>query len=378
MLLLKEFFRKKTTKIYFFLFTILFLGIIIFFCFANYYSGLYDHAIKKNSAFVMLSEKDHYDELNKSNILFDIQRGLIFEPDYSYTILGRQGMEVKKDGQVILKKDPIYGESEFFWEDFTEFNNNIVVFKASDYNLSLNSGEIALGYLPNSRFTDEKLAELIDKKLGFNIGNLKKEFIITDFYKSPLLSMAISDEDFANLVNYSSLYFYKASVKDLKKAEKLEISLKNLEKNNNYTVHLYVWNDGVEGDKIIELAKIVEILKNVRYLISILFVIVFYFIVKNIVKDELKNSMLKRMIGFTRWKLIKIIISELLLLITFSLLFSTLLSKISLFIINKYFNIEIKLNNLFVLAFIYIIFVIITLIICFFSRNLKKIIRYSE
>lgn len=44
----------------------------------------------------MLSEKDHYDELNKSNILFDIQRGLIFEPDYSYTILGRQGMEVKR------------------------------------------------------------------------------------------------------------------------------------------------------------------------------------------------------------------------------------------------------------------------------------------
>ena len=373
MLLLKEFFRKKTTKIYFVILTIIFLGITVFFCFANYYSRLYDHAIKKNSAFVMLSEKDHYAELNKSNILFDIQRGLIFEPDYSYTILGRQGMEVKKDGITISKKDPIYGETDFFWEDFAEFNN-IVVFKASNYDLNLNSGEIALGYLPNSRFTDEKLAELIDKKLGFNIGNLKKEFVITDFYKSPLLSMAISDEDFTNLVNYSSLYFYKASVKDLKKAEKLEISLKNLEKNNNYTVHLYVWN---EGDKIIELAKIVEILKNVSYLISILFVIVFYFIVKNIVKDELKNSMLKRMIGFTRWKLIKIIILELLLLITFSLLFSTLLSKISLFIINKYFNIGIKLNNLFMIVFVYIISIIITLIICLFNRNLKKIVRYA-
>lgn len=376
MLLLKEFFRKKTTKIYFVILTIIFLGITVFFCFANYYSRLYDHAIKKNSAFVMLSEKDHYAELNKSNILFDIQRGLIFEPDYSYTILGRQGMEVKKDGITISKKDPIYGETDFFWEDFAEFNN-IVVLKASNYDLNLNSGEIALGYLPNSRFTDEKLAELIDKKLGFNIGNLKKEFVITDFYKSPLLSMAISDEDFTNLVNYSSLYFYKASVKDLKKAEKLEISLKNLEKNNNYSVHLYVWNDGVEGDKIIELAKIVDILKNVSYLISILFVIVFYFIVKNIVKDELKNSMLKRMIGFTRWKLIKIIILELLLLITFSLLFSTLLSKISLFIINKYFNIGIKLNNLFMIVFVYIISIIITLIICLFNRNLKKIVRYA-
>ena len=377
MLLLKEFFRKKTTKIYFFLFTILFLGIIIFFCFANYYSGLYDHAIKKNSAFVMLSEKDHYDELNKSNILFDIQRGLIFEPDYSYTILGRQGMEVKKDGQVILKKDPIYGESEFFWEDFTEFNNNIVVFKASDYNLSLNSGEIALGYLPNSRFTDEKLAELIDKKLGFNIGNLKKEFIITDFYKSPLLSMAISDEDFANLVNYSSLYFYKASVKDLKKAEKLEISLKNLEKNNNYTVHLYVWNDGVEGDKIIELAKIVEILKNVSYLISILFVIVFYFIVKNIVKDELKNSMLKRMIGFTRWQSLKILFMQLFLLTIASFIISIFLAKISIYIINKKFLLKLSLNNWFMLFLTYVFVIIIILINCLFHKNLKTIIRYS-
>lgn len=83
------------------------------------------------------------------------------------------------------------------------------------------------------------------------------------------------------------------------------------------------------------------------------------------------------MIGFTRWELIKIIISELLLLITFSLLFSTLLSEISLFIINKYFNIGIKLNNLFMIVFVYIISIIITLIICLFNRNLEKIVRYA-
>ena len=71
MLLLKEFFRKKTTKIYFFLFTILFLGIMIFFSFAGYYEKLYNDSIKKNSAFIMLSEKDHYEELSESTVLFD-------------------------------------------------------------------------------------------------------------------------------------------------------------------------------------------------------------------------------------------------------------------------------------------------------------------
>lgn len=373
MLLLKEFFRKKTTKIYFFLFTILFLGIIIFFCFANYYSELYDHAIKKNSAFVMLSEKDHYDELNKSNILFDIQRGLIFEPDYSYTILGRQGMEVKKDGQVILKKDPIYGESEFFWEDFDEFNNNIVVFKASDYNLSLNSGEIALGYLPNSRFTDEKLAELIDKKLGFNIGNLKKEFIITDFYKSPLLSMAISDEDFANLVNYSSLYFYKASVKDLKKAEKLESKLRNLEKNNNYKASLCIWESTGDDKNIIELNSIVDTLKSVSYLIALLFIIVFYLLIKNVIKDEMSSNMLKRMIGFTKWQSLKILFMQLFLLTIASFIISIFLAKISIYIINKKFLLKLSLNNWFMLFLTYVFVIIIILISCLFHKNLKTI-----
>ena len=376
MLLLKEFFRKKTTKIYFVILIIIFLGITVFFCFANYYSRLYDHAIKKNSAFVMLSEKDHYAELNKSNILFDIQRGLIFEPDYSYTILGRQGMEVKKDGITISKKDPIYGETDFFWEDFAEFNN-IVVFKASNYDLNLNSGEIALGYLPNSRFTDEKLAELIDKKLGFNIGNLKKEFVITNFYKSPLLSMAISDEDFTKLVNYSSLYFYKASVKDLKKAEKLESKLRNLEKNNNYKASLCIWESTGDTQNVMELNSIVDTLKSVSYLIALLFIMVFYLLIKNIIKDETSSNMLKRMIGFTKWQSLKILFMQLLLLITFSLIFSILLSKISLFIINKYFNIGIKLNNLFMIVFIYIISIIITLIICLFNRNLKKIVRYA-
>ena len=49
-------------------------------------------------------------------------------------------------------------------------------------------------------------------------GLLKCGFTITDFYESPLSFMAIADEDFAKLVKYSSLYFYKASVKDLKKS----------------------------------------------------------------------------------------------------------------------------------------------------------------
>lgn len=247
MLLLKEFFRKKTTKIYFVILTIIFLGITVFFCFAGYYEKLYNDSIKKNSAFIMLSEKDRYEELSESTVLFDIRRGLVFKPDYDYTLLGRQGVDIQKDGQVILKKDPILGESEFFWEDFTEFDENIVIFKASDYNLSLNSGEIALG--AKGSLSNKNFSELLNKKLGFKSGEFKIEFTITDFYESPLSFMAIADEDFAKLVKYSSLYFYKASVKDLKKAEKLESKLRNLEKNNNYKASLCIWESTGDTQK---------------------------------------------------------------------------------------------------------------------------------
>ena len=284
MLLLKEFFRKKTTKIYFFLFTILFLGIIIFFSFAGYYEKLYNDSIKKNSAFIMLSEKDHYEELSKSTVLFDIKRGLVFKPDYDYTLLGLQGVDVQKDGQVILKKDPIPGESEFFWEDFTEFDENIVIFKASDYNLSLNSGEIALG--AKESLSNKNFSELLNKKLGFKSGEFKIEFTITDFYESPLSFMLIADEDFAKLVKYSSLYFYKASVKDLKKAEKLESKLRNLEKNNNYKASLCIWESTGDTQNVMELNSIVDTLKSVSYLIALLFIMVFYLLIKNIINDE--------------------------------------------------------------------------------------------
>ena len=375
MLLLKEFFRKKTTKIYFVILIIIFLGITVFFCFANYYSRLYDHAIKKNSAFVMLSEKDHYDELNKSNILFDIQRGLIFEPDYSYTILGRQGMEVKKDGIIISKKDPIYGETDFFWEDFAEFNNNIVVFKASDYNLSLNSGEIALG--AKESLSNKNLSELLNKKLGFKSGEFKIEFTITDFYESPLSFMAIADEDFAKLVKYSSLYFYKASVKDLKKAEKLESKLRNLEKNNNYKASLCIWESTGDDKNIMELNSIVDTLKSVSYLIALLFIIVFYLLIKNVIKDEMSSNMLKRMIGFTKWQSLKILFMQLLLLATGSFIISLFLAKISIHIINKKFLLKLCLNNWLILLLIYIFIIIIILINCLFNKSLKKIIRYS-
>ncbi|MCI5703401.1 MAG: hypothetical protein MR265_05405, partial [Erysipelotrichaceae bacterium] len=264
------------------------------------------------------------------------------------------------------------------WEDFAEFNN-IVVFKASNYDLNLNSGEIALEYLPNSRFTDEKLAELIDKKLGFNIGNcnLKKEFVITDFYKSPLLSMAISDEDFAKLVKYSSLYFYKASVKDLKKAEKLESKLRNLEKNNNYKASLCIWESTGDTQNIMELNSIVDTLKSVSYLIALLFIMVFYLLIKNIIKDETSSNMLKRMIGFTNWQSLKILFMTLFLLTIASFIISIFLAKISIHIINKNFLLKLSLNNWFMLFLTYMFVIIIILINCLFNENLKKIIRYS-
>mgnify|MGYP004642446291 FL=1 len=375
MLLLKEFFRKKTTKIYFFLFTILFLGIIIFFSFAGYYENLYNDSIKKNSAFIMLSEKDHYEELSKSTVLFDIKRGLVFKPDYDYTLLGLQGVDVQKDGQVILKKDPIPGESEFFWEDFTEFDENIVIFKASDYNLSLNSGEIALG--AKESLSNKNFSELLNKKLGFKSGEFKIEFTITDFYESPLSFMLIADEDFAKLVKYSSLYFYKASVKDLKKAEKLESKLRNLEKNNNYKASLCIWESTGDTQNVMELNSIVDTLKSVSYLIALLFIMVFYLLIKNIIKDETSSNMLKRMIGFTKWQSLKILFMQLLLLATGSFIISLFLAKISIHIINKKFLLKLCLNNWLILLLIYIFIIIIILINCLFNKSLKKIIRYS-
>ena len=375
MLLLKEFFRKKTTKIYFFLFTILFLGIIIFFSFAGYYEKLYNDSIKKNSAFIMLSEKDHYEELSKSTVLFDIKRGLVFKPDYDYTLLGLQGVDVQKDGQVILKKDPIPGESEFFWEDFTEFDENIVIFKASDYNLSLNSGEIALG--AKESLSNKNFSELLNKKLGFKSGEFKIEFTITDFYESPLSFMLIADEDFAKLVKYSSLYFYKASVKDLKKAEKLESKLRNLEKNNNYKASLCIWESTGDTQNVMELNSIVDTLKSVSYLIALLFIMVFYLLIKNIIKDETSSNMLKRMIGVTKWLSLKILFMQLLLLATGSFIISLFLAKISIHIINKKFLLKLCLNNWLILLLIYIFIIIIILINCLFNKSLKKIIRYS-
>ena len=375
MLLLKEFFRKKTTKIYFFLFTILFLGIIIFFSFAGYYEKLYNDSIKKNSAFIMLSEKDHYEELSESTVLFDIKRGLVFKPDYDYTLLGLQGVDVQKDGQVILKKDPIPGESEFFWEDFTEFDENIVIFKASDYNLSLNSGEVALG--AKESLSNKNFSELLNKKLGFKSGEFKIEFTITDFYESPLSFMLIADEDFIKLVKYSSLYFYKASVKDLNKAEKLESKLRNLEKNNNYKASLCIWESTGDTQNVMELNSIVDTLKSVSYLIALLFIMVFYLLIKNIIKDETSSNMLKRMIGFTKWQSLKILFMQLLLLATGSFIISLFLAKISIHIINKKFILKLCLNNLFMLFLTYMFVMIIILINCLFNENLKKIIRYS-
>lgn len=283
MLILKSFYRKKSTKIYLTVITLLFIGIISLFI-ARYYNINEANKIYYKSYIIFSANKEDLTKIENIKGINSLKFGL-------------KGQNTTKDCMEEPDCEPNY---------LVIFNDNTIVKNHAKITLFNPKTGILL-------FNNEKITFTIDQ-----IIETKKEENYSSLY--------ISKTDFNTLSSKTNEYFYILTPKKWLDKEKIiktlkkEIpSLSNLEE-HEYRIkpfEYYTLN--------------VTITTIFLIILSIIFLIILLINTKNILIDENKNSKLLKCLGFHKSTIKKYNVLKIISLLVLSIIISTL--TISLIII---------------------------------------------
>lgn len=348
MILIKGFFRKKTTKIYLGIFVLLLSSVVILFSFSNYYRQLSDDLFAENSYMIIASKTDYFDILEKNASVSDIERALLFKPDYSYKI----------------------EDSGLMWSNFLIVsegiaNESIMIFPNDD----LEKREIALGI--SFKLEEDKIEEIsiVGKKLGIFNEEEKIEFTVTDLYESFFPEMQISNELFQKLYKEKKINTYKLTVKNSKAANSLVEDIKKLEENENGTIFFKTKYNSDNGfNNSFTLERLVDSLNLACNIAIFIISIIFFSIIRNIIKDDYKTINVSILLGYTRTKIKKSLFLKIITLGLITFLIVPVISSCILFIINKILHLNLIIFNQILFLKIYAFVAMLIFLICFFSR----------
>lgn len=377
MILLKGFFRKKTTKIYLTIFIVLSLGLIVLFSFINYFYKVANDIFQDSSFLVVASETDYYNLLSKDKNVSKIEKIVLLKPDYDYNVLGKKNRYVHQDSNLIDSQE---GDENIriTWDDFYIGGTGDLetsIFVLEDDNLINN--EISLGIdgellkYENYFYKDinEIISDMINQKIGlYNNKKEKLEFTIKSTYENYFSEMRISSDIFNKIAKESSLYAYKVTINDYKKAITINNKLEKLESNKGGMVTLNQREPSDAEYSMSNLRQLIESLTYVSVAFIIIFSIIFLIVIRNIIKDEYKNIDIERLLGFNKREIKKYLCLKTTLLTTITFFIATVISIVVIFIINNSLHFELGIIHIKSLLILFCIMLFVTLFLSFFSK----------
>ena len=147
-MLIRSFFRKKTTKIYIIILSILLSSIFILYNFVNYFREVEENIIAEHSILIVSSNNDYYDYLQKIKNVTKIEKAIVFTPDKSYDIIVDGSYTIQdSNGNIINSYISKYdGEYKITWNELltSDFDDYILVRNQEQRNMNLKSDEISI------------------------------------------------------------------------------------------------------------------------------------------------------------------------------------------------------------------------------------------
>lgn len=314
-MILKKFYRKPSTKIYFILLLILFFVVCLINVFIEYLKNIDNEYFKDMSLVYIESLIDYKDLLEKEDNLENIKEVLVFD----------------------------YVESPFEMYNLTmaEIDNKVIV----TYDSNLNKNEIIIGLRSEDYIIYESnVQDILDSSFKALNKDEVLEFKIKDVFNSNNhVEISISKEDFKILANDFEEKMYLANMK----SEELE------DKTTNY---LY---DAIDG-KVISLEEIsyekyqlriaiqeyIKYLEIASYIIIIVFIITVIIIDKNIIADLNYDVSLEYRLGFNRMQICMNVIKRLVSLHFLNFICSIIIFIPTVYIINNIFNVSLNINEI--------------------------------
>lgn len=351
MILLKGFFRHKSTKIYLIVFTTLIVTITILFNFISYYSNIVTKTYQENSYFLITSEKDNYNKINNQKYVINLENVILFEPDFSNDFL--------KDQDVT-------------WPNLLDLNNDFMVaIPSEENNMILANNQIVFAIPKDILENFDDIYDLETKKVSFKIEDNMTEFELKEIYESHFSRALISNNMFQKLLINRNLYSYIFSLDDYSKVDYIKESLDEIEGIQEIKF-IQTYQSEASFNAIKELKDVISMLKYASWAFAIVFLILFLIITKNIVSDEIERMSLERLLGYNKIQTKKYLFIKLAALNIEIIFLSTIIYISVNMLIKEIFKISIDLFNIGILLNVYIILLLIPLSFCLFLR-IKKI-----
>lgn len=343
-MLIRSFFRKKTTKIYIIILSILLSSIFILYNFVNYFREVEENIIAEHSILIVSSNNDYYDYLQKIKNVTKIEKAIVFTPDKSYDIIVDGSYTIQdSNGNIINSYISKYdGEYKITWNELltSDFDDYILVRNQEQRNMNLKSDEISI-VLRVPFYEDGKesynFQQYRNQKIGFKFLDETIEFSISDFYPSKWTEwpeLVISNDKFEQLYQKSKLYTYSINFDSYDEAVSIKNKLSNIDNNSNSKFIIDTFYHHGEGMKLSNISDILSVLKMAICLVSLIFLIVYIIIIKNTISDLKRNVKISRLVGYNMIQIRKRVIILLILLFFVTFLLFVL--------INIFFNIFVK------------------------------------
>ncbi len=378
MIILKSFYRKKTTKIYLVILSALLTAFVILISLITYFTNMQNDIYYKSSEIVIVNSENLYAELTKITNLTDINRTLVFEENKNYDIIITQNYTIQDvNGNIIDSFEGSHDSNKLTWVAMERgyLENYILVEPASNYNYELGNEEIIIGV--SSSFYDIYISSydaMINKKIGFIFDDDNLEFKIINVVEADKSILIISDELYEEFINSGTQYAYTAKLSVFKEQTSTKTKLEGLSNNDSHMV--YVGTDYINNNsnKISNLYDLLDILTLACYLAIILFLIIVFIVMKNIVNDFKQTILLNRKIGFNKVQIQIDLLKCLLTLYLFAVIFAILIFLLFVLFIYLFFSINLIYINISILLSVLIIeFILIIVIIIIKSYSIVKL-----
>lgn len=312
MILIKEFFRRSTTKIYLVLLTVIIVAITLLLNFSNYYKNIVNDVYLENSHVLITSTDELIDKLENNQSIFNIEQVAIVNHD-----------ETKEIDNYLL---------------YDSISESIILTEATE---EQEQNDITLNIIHFNYKNIEDIDELINKKVLLKNDNHQKEYNISSIKESKFNNISLSKEELDKFTKSQNNYTYLFKVTNYQEIDNI---IKDLEEENDAKcLRLEYLETNAQVETIKSLEEMVPLLYNSSKYLMIAFTIILLLIIHNILSDEMDNMKLEWIIGFQRHNFFTILLSKIISLLLSTIVLSSLLYLLISYIILNVLEINVKL-----------------------------------
>ncbi len=338
MILMKEFYRRRSVKIYLSLLVVIIITITLLLNFSNYYKNLVNNVYQENSRVLIRSTYNIKEKLESNEHIIKIQQVAIIDP--------KETSEISRN----LIYDAL-SQSIILTESSEELESDSIVINLIHYNYN----------------NLEKIEENINKEIILKNDDYQKKYKIVDIKESKFTNLSLPKEELDKFINSSKYYTYLFSVNNYQEIDNVIESL--TEKDKVECIRLEYLENNAQINTIEALESIVPLLYNLSRFLMIVFMIIFLLVIHNTLSDEMDNMRIEWIIGFQHHHFFIVLLSKIVSLLLTSLIISSLLYLIISYIITSILNINIYLFSKEILYFIPLTFIISLLYIIIFIKK---------